>query len=253
MDGKSKQSWDAFSYASCARFVSELGMPVVELLAPEAGERILDVGCGDGFLAQRLMLSGCDVVGIDTSRELVAAAKTRGVDARVMNAEAMGFDDEFDAVFSNAAMHWMHRHDRVIDGAWRALKKGGRFVVECGGKGNIDGILAGIRKAFARRGLDSAALPSPWYFADEKEMKQRLEERGFVVTAIELFKRPTPLPAGVEGWLSVFAHDFLASFDPENRKDFLADVTGYCKPALLQPDGSWAADYVRLRFAATKP
>lgn len=118
-------------------------MPVVEWFAPKAGERILDPGCGDGLLAQRLALSGCEVVGIDTNRALVEAAKARGVDARVMNGEAIAFDGEFDAVFSKAALHWMRRHDRVIDGAWRALKKGGRFVAECGGKGNIDGILAG--------------------------------------------------------------------------------------------------------------
>ena len=161
MKGESRQSWDAFSYASCARFVSDLGMPVVELLAPKAGERILDVGCGDGFLAQRMQLAGCEVVGIDTSRELVAAARARGVDARVMNAEAMTFGPEFDAVFSNAALHWMRRQDRVIDGAWRAVKPGGRFVVECGGKGNIDGILNGLKKAFARRGLRRAARRDP--------------------------------------------------------------------------------------------
>ena len=253
MKGESRQSWDAFSYASCARFVSELGMPVVELLAPKAGERILDVGCGDGFLAQRMQLAGCEVVGIDTSRELVAAARARGVDARIMNAEAMTFGPEFDAVFSNAALHWMRRQDRVIDGAWRAVKSGGRFVVECGGKGNIDGILNGLKKAFARRGLEPDVVPSPWHFADVPEMRQRLEARGFVVQEIALFGRPTPLPAGVEGWLSVFAHDFLASFDAENRKDFLDDVTEYCRPALMKPDGSWVADYVRLRFSAIKP
>ena len=253
MKNQSKQTWDASSYAGSARFVSELGMPVLEWLSPVAGERILDVGCGDGFLAQRMLLAGCEVVGVDTSRALVKAALARGVDARVMNAEAMTFDAEFDAVFSNAALHWMHDQDRVVNGVWRALRKGGRFVAECGGKGNVDGILQGMKKAFARRGFDIEALPAPWYFADGDSMRERLEKRGFVVQQIECFDRPTLLPDGVDGWLSVFAHDFLASFGEENRRDFLADVVEYCRPVLMKPDGTWIADYVRLRFSARKP
>lgn len=236
-----------------ADLLTEMGPPVMELFAPKAGERVLDLGCGSGFWSEEMVRRGCEVVGIDSSAQAVAAARARGVDARQMNAEAMTFESEFDGVFSNAALHWMRRQDRVIDGAWRAVKPGGRFVVECGGKGNIDGILNGLKKAFARRGLEPDVVPSPWHFADVPEMRQRLEARGFVVQEIALFGRPTPLPAGVEGWLSVFAHDFLASFDAENRKDFLDDVTEYCRPALMKPDGSWVADYVRLRFSAIKP
>lgn len=105
-------------------------MPVLRLLAPKFHERILDVGCGDGYLAQQMILMGCEVVGVDSSRELVAAAKARGVDARVMNAEALTFESEFDAVFSNAALHWMVHLDKVMAGVFRALKAGGPF---CGG------------------------------------------------------------------------------------------------------------------------
>ena len=253
MVSKSMQTWDAGSYAKEARFVSELGMPVLRLLAPKFHERILDVGCGDGYLAQQMILMGCEVVGVDSSRELVAAAKARGVDARVMNAEALTFDNEFDGVFSNAALHWMVHLDKVMEGVFRALKAGGRFVVECGGKGNVKAIREGIEYAFARRGLDGYALPKPWHFLDVPETKTLLEDAGFVVESIELFERPTPLPGDVGGWVSTFAKDFLASFDAENREDFVNDVIEYCKPMLMQADGTWVADYVRLRFSATKP
>ena len=247
------QSWEAGSYAKEARFVSELGMPVLRLLAPKFHERILDIGCGDGYLAQQMLLIGCEVVGVDASRELVTAAKARGVDARVLNAEALPFENEFDGVFSNAALHWMLHQDKVMEGAFRALKKGGRFVVECGGKGNVKVIRDGIEYAFARRGLDSYALPKPWHFLDVQETKGLLEDAGFFVKSIELFERPTPLPNGVRGWISTFAKDFLASFDEKNREDFLNDVEVFCQPKLKDADGNWIADYVRLRFEAIKP
>ena len=128
-------------------------MPVVDLLAPRPGERILDLGCGDGALTEKLAAAGCDVVGADASAELVKAARARGLDARLMNGEALDFDGEFDAVFSNAALHWMLRPDAVIDGVYRALKPGGRFVGEFGGAGNVATIASALEAALDRRGL----------------------------------------------------------------------------------------------------
>lgn len=194
MVSKLMQTWDADSYAKEARFVSELGMPVLRLLAPKFHERILDVGCGDGYLAQQMILMGCEVVGVDSSRELVAAAKARGVDARVMNAEALTFESEFDAVFSNAALHWMVHLDKVMAGVFRALKAGGRFVVECGGKGNVKAIREGIEYAFAAGVWMGMPCRSPGIFWMFLETKKLLEGAGFVVESIELFERPTPLP-----------------------------------------------------------
>ncbi len=133
----STQTWDPERYARNARFVSDLGMPVVHLLAPRPGERILDLGCGDGVLAAKLTAMGCEVVGVDASEMQVAAARKLGVDARVMAGEALPFREEFDAVFSNAALHWMLRPDEVIAGVWRALRRGGRFVAEMGGHGSV--------------------------------------------------------------------------------------------------------------------
>src|SRR5881296_2393864 len=141
------QTWDPERYARHARFVSELGAPVVELLAPQPGERILDLGCGDGALTAKLAALGCAVVGVDASAPQVDAAKTLGVDARVLDGEHLAFEGEFDAVFSNAALHWMKRADVVIAGVWRALRPGGRFVAECGGRGCIATIETAMLKA----------------------------------------------------------------------------------------------------------
>lgn len=131
------QSWDPERYAPNARFVSGFGLPLLELLRPKARERNLDLGCGDGVLTERLAAIGCEMIGVDSSPEQVAAARARGLDARLADGQTLAFEREFDGVFSNAALHWMPRTDDVIAGVWRALKPGGRFVAECGGAGNI--------------------------------------------------------------------------------------------------------------------
>ncbi len=156
-----KQSWDPDSYARNARFVSDLGAPVVELLAPEPGERILDLGCGDGALTAKLVALGCRVVGVDASAAQVEACRRLGLDARVGDGQRLGFDAEFDAVFSNAAIHWMKRPDDVIAGVSRALSAGGRFVGEFGGYGCVEKIKRALIATLASRGIDGERL-NPW-------------------------------------------------------------------------------------------
>ena len=150
----SAQTWDPEGYAKNARFVSDLGGPVVELLAPRAGERVLDLGCGDGALTAKLAAMGCEVVGVDSSAQQIAAARALGLDARVVDCQNLAFDSEFDAVFSNAALHWMKRPDDVIAGVWRALKPGGRFVAEFGGFGCVVKIRTALIAALNRRGIE---------------------------------------------------------------------------------------------------
>src|SRR5450432_4363692 len=151
-----QQTWDPDRYARNARFVADLGAPVVELLAPRAGERILDLGCGDGALTAKLAALGCQVTGVDASPQQIDAARKLGLDARVMNGEALDFDSEFDAVFSNAALHWMRDPAKVIAGVHRALTPHGRFVAELGGHGCVAKIKNALVEALNRRGVNGA-------------------------------------------------------------------------------------------------
>jgi SAM-dependent methyltransferase len=245
------QVWDPERYARNARFVSDLGAPVLELLAPRPGERVLDLGCGDGALTRELARRGCEVVGVDGSAEQVAAARARGIDARVADGQDLRFESEFDAVFSNAALHWMTRPQAVIDGVFRALRPGGRFVAEFGGRGCVAKIVAALAAALARRRYEAAEL-SPWYFPSAEEYRALLEARGFAVDRIALFPRPTPLPGDVTGWLETFAESFTRALPPGERDAFLAEVRDALRPELVDASGVWIADYVRLRFAARR-
>ena len=245
------QSWDPDAYARNARFVSDLGAPVVDLLAPQAGERILDLGCGDGALTATLAAMGCNVVGVDSSAPQVEACRRLGLDARVADGERLGFDAEFDAVFSNAAIHWMKPVDDVIAGVWRALRPGGRFVAEFGGHGCVETIKRALLDALRRRGIDGAAF-NPWYFPTVEDYSARLARRGFAVRYIALIPRPTPLPTEINGWLETFAQSFMAPLEKRDRAAFIDDVRESLRPKLCGGDGRWFADYVRLRFAADK-
>jgi trans-aconitate methyltransferase len=245
------QSWDPERYAKNARFVSDLGLPVVDLLAPKAGERILDLGCGDGVLSAKLVELGCEVVGVDSSAAQIESARRLGISAHVGLGEGLAYVAEFDAVFSNAALHWMKKADLVIAGVYRALKPGGRFVGELGGCGCVDTIRAALVRALARRSIDGESRV-PWYFPTPGDYATRLEGAGFRVNAISLFDRPTPLPGSVTEWIETFAESFSSALAPESRREYLAEVERELEPKLRDASGTWIADYVRLRFKATK-
>lgn len=247
----SSQHWDPDVYARNARFVSDLGAPLLDLLAPRAGDRILDLGCGDGALTEKLVALGCDVVGIDSSPEQVAAARSRGLDARVTDARSLGFVSEFDAVLSNAVLHWVKDADAALASIHRALRPAGRFVAELGGAGCVDRIRHALHLELAARGLDPARY-DPWFFPTLDDYRQRLERASFEVTEIALFDRPTPLPGDVVGWLETFAQSFLVDVPAEERPRFLAGVRDRLQPSLRDGQGEWTADYVRLRFSARK-
>jgi SAM-dependent methyltransferase len=246
------QSWDPDRYARNARFVAELGVPVVEWLDPRPGERILDLGCGDGALTIKLKAMGCAVVGVDGSAEQIEAARRLGLDARVMDGQALDFDAEFDAVFTNAALHWMPDPDAVIRGVARALRPGGRFVGEMGGGDNVGGIRRAMEAALQRRGIDPAPY-CPWYFPSVSAYRLKLEAGHFAVDRIELFQRPTPLPGPIGDWLDTFAESYLAAVPAEERRAVKDEVAAALAPTLRDETGAWTADYVRLRFAARLP
>lgn len=245
------QRWTAGGYETNARFVSDLGVPVVELLDPRPGERILDLGCGDGALTQRIVDAGADVVGFDASAELATAARQREIKVDLGDAHALPYEGEFDAVFSNAALHWMHRPAEVVRGVWRALRSRGRFVAEMGGHGNIAAIRTALAAVFAKCGLDHGVIRAQYYPTAE-EYAKLLAGQGFAVVFMELFARPTPLPTGMEGWLSTFAAGSFARLPESEREPVKAEAIALLRPALCDRKGRWTADYVRLRFSARR-
>jgi SAM-dependent methyltransferase len=253
-------SWSPADYASNAAFVPALGGAAVALLAPRSGEMILDVGCGDGVLTLAIMASGARVIGLDASAEMVEAARKRGVDAFVADAEALDLENQatrfgqFDAAFSNAALHWMLDPDAVASGIFAMLKPGGRFVGEMGGSGNIAALRVAIRAELTERGYPVPAEDPQWYPGVE-EFSRLYACAGFDCIEAELIPRPTPLPTGVAGWVKTFRAGWLdVAQVPEAEKDAVASaVEARLQPILQQPDGSWIADYVRLRFAMRKP
>jgi SAM-dependent methyltransferase len=241
------QRWEPQRYLRNAGFVPALGRDVLALLVAQPGERILDLGCGDGTLTMQLA-EIATVVAVDASAEQIAAAKARGLDARVMDGAALAFEHEFDAVFSNAALHWMRDPDAVIAGVRRALKPGGRFVAECGGAGNVAGVARALLASLARRGIDGGNA-NPWYFAAPDDYRARLESHDFVVTSMDLIPRPTPLPGRLGDWLDTFGESFLALVPLDQRETLKREVEAQLAPTMLL-GGVWTVDYVRLRFAA---
>ncbi len=242
------QTWNAAGYDQHARFVSDLGAPVLALLAPAPGERILDVGCGDGVLSQKISQIGCTVVGLDSSPDFCASATRLGLDVLEISASDMTFQNEFDAVFSNAALHWMKDADRVVRNVARALRPGGRFVAEMGGYRCVETIRSALVAELNRRGYDGEAA-SPWYFPSPDQYGAHLTAAGFEISYIELIPRPTPIP-DMMGWLTTFSPCFTAVLPVDARQEYLEDVQARIKPTLCDRSGQWTADYTRLRFRA---
>lgn len=246
-----KQEWNAVRYAEHAPFVPLLGEPVLELLNPQPGERILDLGCGDGKLSDKIREAGATVVGVDGSRDMVEAAKQRGIDARLMDAASLTFDSEFDAAFSNAALHWMSCDpDGVLRGVRRSLKSGGRFAAEFGGHGNVAAITVALVAVLIRHGFKDAASLSPWYFPTAGEYRTKLKQAGFQVESMELIPRPTVIPTDMHGWLGTFGGPFFGVLPESERTDALGEAVDILRPALCDTEDRWTVDYVRLRFLA---
>ena len=243
--------WDPEAYAKNARFVTDLGEPVLELLGSRPGELIMDLGCGDGALTEKIVARGARVVGTDASIAQARAATHRGLLIVGVDGHHLCFKRRFDAVFSNAALHWMKRPERVVQGVWQCLKTGGRFVGEFGGEGNVQTIRLALHRALRRRGVDPVTI-DPWYYPSSEDFSQLLVNSGFTVRTIETIPRPTRLPGELLDWLEIFAQPFTNAVEKAGRRSFLDEVCGRSESALRDVDGGWTVDYVRLRFAAVR-
>ncbi len=248
------QAWSAPGYAAHARFVADLGAPLLALLDAHPGERVLDLGCGDGALTARIAATGATVTGLDSSPALVVAARALGLDARLGDgqrlADTLGREPPFDAILTNAALHWMPDADAVIRGMGRVLRPGGRVVGEFGGHGNVAAIVTALHAGLRARGLLRPAT-FRWFFPTAEAYAARLAGNGLVSHAVTLTPRPTVLPTGIAGWLATFAAPFLR--DVADPDILLAEAEALLAPILRDETGRWTADYVRLRFTATRP
>jgi trans-aconitate methyltransferase len=236
-------AWDAKRYQSRHSYVFSYGEALIELLAPQAGERILDLGCGSGQLTAKIAETGAQVTGLDRSAEMIAGARHNfpGMTFEIADASNFTVDTPLDAVFSNAALHWVTDANGAAASVARALRPGGRFVLEMGGKGNTRAVLEALREV-------AGPLETPWYFPSVGEYASLLERHGFEVSFATLFDRPTRVEGvdGLEDWLQMFGGSMLMGLDEQRIRH---EVAERLRPKMFQ-DGAWVLDYRRLRVIA---
>jgi len=248
--------WNPSLYQTKHAFIWQYGRELIEVLGPQPGERILDIGCGTGQLTGEIAQSGAEVTGVDNSAEMIEAARRNYPALRFERADAacLTFQSEFDAVFSNAALHWVLDANAAAAGIARALKPGGRLVAEMGGKGNTQALFDAVARVQARHGGRSEGRSLPWYFPSVGEYATVLEKHGLEVEFATLFDRPTQLEGGEEGlanWLAMFGKMLADGLSPEQWSGFVRLISEYAAPALYR-EGNWFIDYRRLRVVARR-
>ena len=248
--------WTSALYESKHSFVWRYGADCLELLSPQPSDRILDLGCGTGQLTQEIAALCAIAIGIDKSPTMVEQARKNYPNLRFEVADATNFhfEESFDAVFSNATLHWIKEPERAIACIWEALKPGGRFVAEFGGKGNIKAIETAINNALEAAGYPASPEHNPWYFPSIGEYTSLLEKQGFSVTYASLFERPTRLEdsaLGIQNWIEMFANTFMQAIPATQRLRVIQDIENQLRPELYR-DGTWFADYKRIRVVAWK-
>lgn len=254
--------WNNTLYDEKHDFVSKYGEELVEVLCPEDKETILDIGCGTGDLTEQIAETGCRVIGIDGAEEMITRAKEKFSVPEFMVADARDFEldqmdvqeGELDAVFSNAVLHWIKEPESVLQQVNRYLKKGGRFVAELGGKGNVEKIRNSIHDVLYQHGFKDQAAIKKWYFPSVAEYATLLEKNGFEIRMIGTYDRPTKLKDtenGIVEWLEMFAGTFFEGISESKKHALLYEIQATLRDELYQ-DEEWIADYKRLRFYAVK-
>ena len=247
---KETNNWNADKYNKHADFVSNLATPVVDLLNPIENEKILDLGCGDGTLAVEIEKFNTKVIAVDLSQSMVEKTKEKNIEAYVMSATELNFNNEFDAVFSNAVLHWVKDSKIAINKINTSLKNNGRFIAEFGGYGNIKFLTDAMQKVFDNH-QEYGTFNNPWYFPSDEDYKKLLEDNGFKVEYIELIPRPTSID-DISNWLDIFANGIVSHLTNEQQLNFKQEVREILKPKIYTEKNGWVADYVRLRFKAIK-
>lgn len=244
--------WKSADYTTTGSFVAAHGAAVFELLDPKPGERTLDVGCGDGALTVQIAEAGADVLGLDASEDLLETAKGRGLNVVLGDASRMEFNEEFDAVFSNAVLHWVLDAKGAAESMFRALKPGGRLAIEFGGFGNIAAMRTALNAVLIKRGYED--LPDDHYYPTAETYAALLESVGFGEVDAKIIPRQTHLEAGMEAWYKTFRSGLLEILDvpADDYAEIFAEAAELVKPMLYDKDTGWWADYVRLRVTAVK-
>lgn len=249
-------NWNPTLYDDKHSFVAKYGEDVVQLLAPQNGERILDLGCGTGHLTHLIAQGGARVIGIDNSTSMIQRAQAAypDLDFRVQSATDFHFDTLFDAVFSNAVLHWVLEKEAAVDCIAEALRPGGRLVLEMGGKGNVEEIVVATRKVLTRHGYYSNAATQLWYFPSLSEYTTLLEKKGFRVRFAAHFDRPTELKDtenGIKDFIKMFGNAFFVDIPEKEIDTVLTEIQEAVRPTNYR-NGNWYGNYKRLRIAAIK-
>jgi len=248
--------WNASLYDDKHDFVFKYGEDLVEVLNPQPGERILDLGCGTGYLANLIAEKGAQVTGIDSSAEMITKAKEAypALDFRVQSATEFYFDQSFDAIFSNAVLHWVLEKEKAIDCMYRNLKRNGRLVLEMGGRKNVEAIVTALQNSLTKHGFTEQAAIQQWYFPSLGEYTSLLEKRGFRVTYAAHYNRETELKDnanGIKDWIKMFGSIYLQNIEAPVVNMILEEVQDALRPVLFR-EGKWYGDYKRLRVVAIK-
>ncbi len=250
------KKWDAKLYDDKHSFVFKYGEDLVHLLNPKPGERILDLGCGTGYLTNIIAESGAQVTGIDNSKEMIEKAKSEfpKINFEVLSATDFHFEKPFDAIFSNAVLHWVLEKEKAIDCMYENLKTGGRLVIEMGGKGNVQSIVNAVKKTLAKYGAGEKTNLNIWYFPSIGEYASLLEAKGFRVTYATHYDRETELKDtanGIKDWIKMFGSSFLKNIDESVADKMLTEIQESLRETSFR-NNKWYADYKRLRIVAIK-
>ena len=248
-ESHSNPDWQPAHYAAHGRFISQFGLELIDWLAPQAGERILDFGCGDGFVSQAIAAAGATVLGVDVDPRMIEAASARGLDVELLDGENMDFEAEFDAVFTNSVLQWIKQPELVVFALRRALKPKGRLVADCAGLGNLAAVLTALQAISTELGGDPD-LAFPFYAPTEAEFVKLLTDEGFSIERSATVPRLTRLPTHIWNWIGSIFDPFFNQFDKPTSDLAREGVLKLLHPALCDHSGNWHLDHLRLRVIA---